>query len=248
MSLQSLNPTAKRFIAVEYEGRPMVVRRSANYDTTQHTTFQIILTPVKEAFRSLSSTEVERISTSACLARFATRTQKYQNLSGYASPIVEEDEDESEAEAEAEAEQNDDYSNDDSPEEDDDAENDEAVGTSCIASADVLPEDMPADQKPDAGLLAQPPTLVQDHQPIQIVHRREVKPRPSRSRTPIIPPDSLPDEPENWKGVDERNLIIASYFHVNRSRLVAVNILTEPETTIVDLQEYIALRSPFRDL
>ncbi|KAG9124078.1 hypothetical protein FRC07_012940, partial [Ceratobasidium sp. 392] len=57
MTSRPSNSGAKRFIAAEYEGRRVAVRRSANYDT--------MLTLVKEAFRSLSSVSVERISISA---------------------------------------------------------------------------------------------------------------------------------------------------------------------------------------
>ncbi|KAG9120146.1 hypothetical protein FRC07_004493 [Ceratobasidium sp. 392] len=57
MSSQPSGSAVKRFIAVEYEGRQVAVRRSANYD--------IMLTLAKEAFRPLSSISAERILISA---------------------------------------------------------------------------------------------------------------------------------------------------------------------------------------
>ncbi|KAG8790688.1 hypothetical protein FRC12_011308 [Ceratobasidium sp. 428] len=107
-----------------------------------------MLASLKEAFRSLSSIEVQRMSISAFVDELVIALEVSK---------VEDYEDESEDEAEPE--QSDDCLSNDSLN-GEDAENDEADGADCLnVDADVLRENMPADQKPDAGLLAQPPTL-----------------------------------------------------------------------------------------
>ncbi|QRV95197.1 polyubiquitin-C [Ceratobasidium sp. AG-Ba] len=66
------NATSKRFIAAEYNGRQIAIRRSSNYDMT--------LTLVKEAFKHLKLVDVERISVSAFVEEIGDSLEISRNI------------------------------------------------------------------------------------------------------------------------------------------------------------------------
>ncbi|KAG8723331.1 hypothetical protein FRC09_003775 [Ceratobasidium sp. 395] len=68
------------------------------------------------------------------------------------------------------------------------------------------------------------------------------KPTPKQQPTPISA-DSIPDQPKDWEGVNARNILMAMYINMERGTSIASEkILTTPETTISDLEDYIAAR------
>ncbi|KAG8771145.1 hypothetical protein FRC12_003819 [Ceratobasidium sp. 428] len=68
------------------------------------------------------------------------------------------------------------------------------------------------------------------------------KPTPKQQPTPISM-DSIPDQPKDWEGVNLRNILMAMYINMERGTSIAgEKILTTPETTISDLEDYITAR------
>ncbi|KAG8695577.1 hypothetical protein FRC09_009070, partial [Ceratobasidium sp. 395] len=236
MSHPKSNASAKRFIAAEYKGRQVAVRRSANYDVT--------LTLVKEAFRSLNAVDAERISISAFVEELGDNLEISKNVWPDLLPelqritvTLDSSSPESEDSDYASPDEEDDNSTED------DSEDDGSEGSNSgddivlvTASADQALEPRPP----------QPPAPSRNRDPGSMTHRRLVKPRPSEYAT-MTPPKSLPPQ-DNSSRVNtvDGHLIRAFYFHNNRSQYTSVAIATQPTTTIVDLQEFIALRCPYR--
>ncbi|KAG8695288.1 hypothetical protein FRC09_009253 [Ceratobasidium sp. 395] len=184
MSHHKSNASAKRFIAAEYEGRQVAVRRSANYDIT--------LTLVKEAFRSLSTVDAERISISAFVEELGNNLEISKNI--WSDLLIPELQritvtlDSSSPESE-----DSDYTSpdeEDNSSTEDDSEDDGSEGGNsgddivvATASADQALEPRPP----------QPPAPSRNRDPGSMTHRRLVKPRPSEYAT-MTPPKSLPPQ------------------------------------------------------
>ncbi|KAG8796455.1 hypothetical protein FRC12_022937 [Ceratobasidium sp. 428] len=237
MSHHNSNTSAKRFIAAEYEGRQVAVRRSANYDIT--------LTLVKEAFRSLNTVDAERISISAFVEELGDNLEISKNIWPDLLPelqritvTLDSSSPESDDSDYASPDEEDDSSTEDDSE-DDDSEGGNSGDDMVIATTS-------ADQALEPRS-SQSPAPRRDREPISMTHRRLVEPCPSRWSTTLTRPKSLPPQ-DNFSRANtgDSHLVRAFYFHNNRSQYTSVAIATQPTTTIVDLQEFIALRCPYR--
>ncbi|KAG8790689.1 hypothetical protein FRC12_011309 [Ceratobasidium sp. 428] len=236
MSHPKSNASTKRFIAAEYEGRQVAVRRSANYDVT--------LTLVKEAFRSLNAVDAERISISAFVEELGDNLEISKNIWPDLLPelqritvTLDSSSHESEDSDYTSPDEEEDGSTEDDPE-----DNGSDSGNS---DDDLVLENTPGVQAIEPRP-SQHPAPSCNREPVSMTHRRLVKPRPSEYAT-MTPPKSLPPQDSSSRvNTGDGHLIRAFYFHNNRSQYTSVAIATQPTTTIVDLQEFIALRCPYR--
>ncbi|QRV95198.1 polyubiquitin-C [Ceratobasidium sp. AG-Ba] len=236
------NTVTKRFIAAEYNGRQVAVRRCADYEIT--------LTLIKEAFKPLKFVDVERISISAFVEEIGDSLEISKNIWSDLLPELKRVTitlDSSSTETDDSDYPSSDV-NEESSEGGDEGSNQDDIEIDITELEDLendcLSEDQTPQPTPKEPSQPQAPSCELEFYPTN--HRRIVKPRAyhgSYHGQPVPLPPSLP--PQNNTDVDQRYLK-AFYFHKQRTNWTSAEIVTAPTTTIVDLQEYIALLSLFK--
>ncbi|QRV95196.1 ubiquitin-like Rad60 SUMO-like protein [Ceratobasidium sp. AG-Ba] len=232
MSSHKSDLKTNRFIAAEYVGRKVAVRRSPNYDTT--------LSLVKEAFKPLGSVDSERISISAFVEELGSTLEISKNIWSDLLPDLKHITitlDSSSPEPD-DLYHNVENAEDESSEDESSNEGDSEVGRPETAGS----EDgcSSGDEIPEAT-----PTRHGVRKPSSRHHRRLVQPLPSTWSKPVAVPPSLSDQ--GYRGNREnRTTIKVFYFHKNRDNWISTEIMAVPTTTIRDLQEYIARLCQFK--
>ncbi|KAG8735264.1 hypothetical protein FRC12_018155 [Ceratobasidium sp. 428] len=218
------------FIGVEYEGRKVAVRGSANYDVT--------VSSVKKAFKALRSVEADRISLTAFLEDLGGIYEISEELWPTILPdlkqvVVVLDSSSRSAERDPSPTPS------DFPVETPSDFSIEIPSDFFIETASNTSSPGPAEHKPYL-------TVKDSFDEIDIMEQYKMpKPKTALPHGKETSTTTVPHQPEIWDEVPSHNTILAIYRKKGVSQpLRRKIILTSPQTTIPDLKDFILLWKP----